>query len=701
MTLSRGFGIVSTLVLSALANAGTGLAEPWRQLGPEGGTIDLLAFAPGDHHVVYAATAACCPPPPSLSYEGGRIFRSADGGTTWSSASQGLPVLRVLSLMADPVQPEVVYAGNDDGVWKTTNGGKSWIGFPGRLPGLAVTALAIDLNNSSRIYAGTDFSGVTGSPPGRVYRSDDGGRRWVERSSGLPSPASVLALAVDPAASDALVAILTDFGDCNTPRFWRSSDRGRSWHEARLVGLPYIPGVVCTPSSPFSGFQLDPSSHKLYVAIDGAGVLVSNDFGESWIGSVSSAEAGGPAYVVVSSTGQLYGLFGPSGFYPPATFLETSSDGGATWRAAGKLPSDARLLAVDPSSPGRVLAGAVHGGLLLTDDGGASWSPANAGLLATTITAVAVPAEKPQTFYVGTVDGGLFASDDGGARWKPVDFGLCNSYPGLCNSHPRHITALAVTERELWTGIDRGLLRSRDGGSTWDWVSVDTCAQVTWVWQDPASATVLVVKWNDLDSVPCDYDCSILESRDSGASWSCLKGDRFGGLSSFVIDPADPRLLYAVNYEGPQYRNSGRVSSLWRSMNRGRTFQQLAYGTSLDFSILEVSPVHHQLLWAGTYEHGVSKSVDQGASWSVASRGLAGGQVVALVADPEDAASAYAEIDGRGVFGTHDNGASWRPLGEGLPEPLLDWTLAIGKFNGHRVLYAGTAGAGLFALPIP
>jgi photosystem II stability/assembly factor-like uncharacterized protein len=113
-----------------------------------------------------------------------------------------------------------------------------------------------------------------------------------------------------------------------------------------------------------------------------------------------------------------------------------------------------------------------------------------------------------------------------------------------------------------------------------------------------------------------------------------------------------------------------------------------------------LSPVRHALVWAGTAANGVWRSLDQGASWSPATHGLPLGQVVTVVADPDDAASVYAEVQGQGVFLTTDGGARWRPL-PGLPAALLDGTLAIGFAAGQRVLYAGTAGAGLFARSLP
>jgi photosystem II stability/assembly factor-like uncharacterized protein len=176
--------------------------EPWVQVGPEGGTIGALAYAASDPRVAFAATD------PWFSLGASRIFRSSNGGSTWSSASEGLPLLAVLSLAIDPTRVDVVYLGTDDGVWKTTNGGTHWTRSPGPLAGQRVTALAIDARHPSRLYAGTTAT-VDTSSPGAIYRSDDGAASWTAASRGLPpasAAASIVALSVDPEVVDAVVA---------------------------------------------------------------------------------------------------------------------------------------------------------------------------------------------------------------------------------------------------------------------------------------------------------------------------------------------------------------------------------------------------------------------------------------------------------------------------------------------------------------
>src|SRR5436305_9533483 len=102
-------GLTLSLGWSSTAHPAT-----WQSIGPDGGTVSALAFAPSNPQVAYAGTL------------GGGIFRSGDGGASWTAASFGLKRQDIFSLAVDPRAPEAVYAGTIEGLYKTTSGGASW-----------------------------------------------------------------------------------------------------------------------------------------------------------------------------------------------------------------------------------------------------------------------------------------------------------------------------------------------------------------------------------------------------------------------------------------------------------------------------------------------------------------------------------------------------------------------------------------------
>lgn len=89
---------------------------------------------------------------------GARVLRSFDRGESWSDRSTGLPGQRVLSLAIDAVQSWILYAGTQGaGVFRSADGGGSWTSFnDGWVPGMSVYALAFDGAAGRQLYAGTD-----------------------------------------------------------------------------------------------------------------------------------------------------------------------------------------------------------------------------------------------------------------------------------------------------------------------------------------------------------------------------------------------------------------------------------------------------------------------------------------------------------------------------------------------------------------
>jgi photosystem II stability/assembly factor-like uncharacterized protein len=137
------------------------------------------------------------------------VFKSIDGGATWAHSSAGLPPLvagdpdsptrSVLALALAPSAPATLYASVnrdlfDARIYKSTNGGGTWTqASSGIAPDADIRALIVDPADADVVYAGSTGSAIN---PGGVYRTIDGGASWTSYSVGLPSSAA-LALALD------------------------------------------------------------------------------------------------------------------------------------------------------------------------------------------------------------------------------------------------------------------------------------------------------------------------------------------------------------------------------------------------------------------------------------------------------------------------------------------------------------------------
>jgi photosystem II stability/assembly factor-like uncharacterized protein len=114
--------------------------------------VFALALSPGyaTDHTLFAGT------------EGGGVFRSGDGGASWSAVNAGLANRSVQALALSPsyATDRTLFAGTLGGVGKSTDGGASWSAMNDGLGSLFVQSLALTPTSPRTIFAGTVGSGV-------------------------------------------------------------------------------------------------------------------------------------------------------------------------------------------------------------------------------------------------------------------------------------------------------------------------------------------------------------------------------------------------------------------------------------------------------------------------------------------------------------------------------------------------------------
>lgn len=124
-----------------------------------------LAIVPTDANVVYLGTGL-------RSSNGNGVYKSIDGGTTWSSSNKGMLDFGITALAVNPVNPQIVYAGEYGGkLFKSTNGGTTWSDLSAQLfDQKIVRDIAIDPTNPEKIYLLCERVGI--------LISNDGGVNW-------------------------------------------------------------------------------------------------------------------------------------------------------------------------------------------------------------------------------------------------------------------------------------------------------------------------------------------------------------------------------------------------------------------------------------------------------------------------------------------------------------------------------------------
>lgn len=338
------------------------------------------------------------------------IYRSTDGGGTWSPAGPSLPTNDPIRAVAvDPAMPSTVYAAATvSGLHTSLDSGQTWATTSRGLIG-ASSRVAVAPGAPHIVYAGSYDSGP--------FKSSDGGRSWVRINEGLDGTTlSIQALAVSPADAATVYA-----GTCCG--IYATTDGGAHWsplNDGDLGWLPQVQALAIDPRAPgtiYAGTVWG----NVFKTIDGHNWVWS---GQGLPGAHVYALAIDPVHPDTVYASIYDGAEGP----PDTRFghgVFKSTDGGATWFAVGTGLGNplVRTLAVDPVNPQTVYAGTNGSGIFKSVNGGATWaaSGSGAGLYPSRIV---VDPTDTSTVYAATYDAGVFRSTDYGQRWVAINRGL-------------------------------------------------------------------------------------------------------------------------------------------------------------------------------------------------------------------------------------------------------------------------------------
>ena len=155
------------------------------------------------------------------------LLVTADAGKTWSYPSLG-PANSVSAIAAAPSAPSLVYAATPVGVFKSADGGTTWTAATGA--GLAgpATALAVDAGSATTLYAATAQS---------VFVSTDGATSW--RASTTGSGTGIVAIIAHPTQAGTVFASVQ-----NPPALFRSTDIGQTWTQLTIAPPDQLAGPV-------------------------------------------------------------------------------------------------------------------------------------------------------------------------------------------------------------------------------------------------------------------------------------------------------------------------------------------------------------------------------------------------------------------------------------------------------------------------
>jgi photosystem II stability/assembly factor-like uncharacterized protein len=295
------------------------------------------------------------PTNPSIIYLSTRdtIYKSRDGGQTWTAMREGLEQAQVISLAIDPVLSSTIYAGTfATAVYKSSDGGQRWrsanIGLKGHVS--VVNAIVIHPKDHNILYIGTTIG---------PYRSTDGGESWVEIVQGMES-VYVASLVIDPQNPSVLYA-------GTTGGIYKSMDGGTQWKEVNK-GL-FEEGANTAMALGVNTIAIDPVEPPNVFIGTTQGLYASANGGDQWVPKNKGLDTKFVGRLLIDPNNRNVLFAGTQkGVYK-------STDHGETWKATnnGLTNLVVRSMVLDPSNTSTVYVG-TQGGLFKSTDEGNTWT---------------------------------------------------------------------------------------------------------------------------------------------------------------------------------------------------------------------------------------------------------------------------------------------------------------------------------------
>jgi len=564
----------------------------WTFVGlPEAGQVSRIVVHPRDADLVYVA---------ALGHAFGRnpergVFRSKDGGATWEHVLAVNDSTGASALSMNPKNPRELYAGmwrgerkpwamisggEEGGVYKSADGGDTWTKLLGGLPEGVVGKVGVTVSpaDPDRVWAILEAE-----PAGGVYRSDDAGRTWTRTNSEnkLRQRAWYYThVQADPQDPNTVYALNTSV--------YRSVDGGKTFDE------------IPVPHGDTHDLWIHPADPDRMIIADDGGAQVTVNGGRSWSTYYNQPTAELYDVVVDNAFPyRLYGAQQDNTTVSvPAWMSSNTLYPKQHWLNVGGCETGP--VALHPDHPEVTYAGC-YGGVIDRYDHTTDqvrnmnlYPQLQLGSAAADlkhrfqwVSPILVSLHDPKTVYHGSQH--VNRSRDEGVTWETIS-------PDLTTNDPRYqaqsggpinadVTGVEIFEvvfslaesatdpDELWAGTDDGRLHvTRDGGASWEEITppgmpkLGTVDEIELSPHAPGRAYVAVHAYR-LD----DFRPYIFRTDDWGGSWRLLTDGTNGIPADYPVrtvreDPEREGLLFAGTEYGIFASFDG--GARWQSIQR-------------------------------------------------------------------------------------------------------------------------------------
>jgi len=633
------------------------LPDPLGNPGYPGlGRVNTIAFDPTDNNIIWVGSPS------------GGLWKSIDGGESWTTSTDNWPSLGVSDIAIDPTNNQIMYIATGDadaqqsqslGVLKSTDGGTTW-GF---------TGLNFELNETrqtARILIDPIYSDyLSVSTNNGIYLTDDAGNTWT-KSTGTDG-ISFRSLVYKADNTDVIFA-----GGLNGG-IYKSEDYGQSFTEliSNDEGRVELAVTPADPDFVFAFFE------------DGTGAY-SNDAGTNWNdqnmplnqGENVNTQGGYNMCVAIAPDNPNLIIVGAM------NFAYRTTDGGENWEGyldgywqSGNpyfyVHSDHHVFEFLPESNNILFSGndgGLHKGDITTDD---PWTDLTSGLFITQYYGIGGTPQQENYLLAGAQDNDVNGWD--GSYWWDINNNTDGVECLIDYSNP-DISYAASTSGNLSRTID-------GYSSTEEWLDGPPDEEAGFEWpivMDPITPTTLYGGWTE-----------IYKSTDKGDNWTAITNYQLGGnvWTHIAIAPSDPNTIYAGNYQTVWHTSDGGTS--WTEI----TSNNFPNSNITKMAVSSIDPNTAFITFAG-YEDGekVYFTDDAGNTWTNISGTLPNIPVKCIVYQTGANDDLYIGTD-LGVFHTDNQMNDWEAFNTNLPNTIVN-DLEI--YYGTEKIRAATFGRGIW-----
>ncbi len=589
---------------------------------------------------------------------GGGIWKTTNGGATYTSSDDGLPYGACSNLLIDPSNPNILYVSNGDntgwwttstGVYKSIDAGATW------LPTTLVSGLDIRAIYELKMSP-TDSDVIVAATTNGLYRTVDAGMNWTQIRSGAHS-----SVCFQPNNGLVIYAALDDYWGVS--QVYKSTDLGTNWNDATAFNVNH--NFITLATTP-----LDPNRLLVSCSFDGNRPLF-----ETTDNAISFNQlADTPENTIIA-----YSPNNVNTLYCGYVVAYRSTNGGNSWTqitdwwGSGnytEIHADFHYVAYSNNSSHIYFCN--DGGMYKYNETTDTWTDKSNGLKIGQFYRIA-NAGNHDVFMIGGTQ------DNGGRKRMPN-----GSWE---NSNGGDGMEVAIQPDDIDTYYTTyingtGLQRTTNGGidvvNIHDNIPMATNGQwVTPYDLDPNNSNVIVA----------GYD-NIFRTTNQGDSWTMIGTNTVNpgdGFTDLEIAPSNSNIIYAAYQD-----------NLLKTINGGTDWTTVNLPSNAPITRITVHPTNPDRIWVSrgdyTNNYKVSYSGNGGTTWTNYSTGLPNVPCNVIIYEPNSPNRLYVGND-YGVYYRDSVMTSWQPYGQDLPITFVN-DLEIVQTS--QKLRAGTFGRGIW-----